>query len=242
MTCADVIFGTRNLVTGSAPRVETISPRGGVVATATPVLITGSGFSAGSTVSFGGVRAASVQVLTPTFIVATAPAGASTAEATVTTSAGTYSGPSGLPLADVAADSMDSEAQWHVSFDPFNVVDGNLNSFWGSDETAMPHWVQVRFTHPVSLGKVVVQTRRLDGIVIDNATVSAAASGSAPVTVGSVTGNTAQDIPFSFASPVVADTIRVEVTAESYQGSPRIEADIAELQFYDTSGHLLGNG
>jgi hypothetical protein len=185
--------------------VETINPRGGVVDTATSVLITGSGFSQDSSVSFGGVRATPVQVLTPTFIVAMAPAGASTAEATVTTPAGTYSGPSGPPLADVTADSMDSEAQWHVNFDPFNVVDGNLNSFWGSGETAMPHRVQVRFTHPVTLGKVVVQARRLDGLVINNAAASASASGS-----------------------VLADTIRVEVTAESYQGSPRIEADIAQ--------------
>jgi hypothetical protein len=232
----------RHLVTGIAPQVDTISPRGGVVPTAAPVLITGSGFPADSMVSFGGVPATSIQVLTPTFIVATAPAGASTAEATVTTSLGTYSGPSGLPVADVTADSQDSEAQWHTSFDPFNVVDGNLGSFWGSGETAMPHWVQVRFTHPVSLGKVVVQARRLDGLVIDGATVSASVSGSAPTMVGSVTGNSAQDIPFSFASPVVADTIRVQVTSESYQGSPRIEADIAQLQFYDTSGRLLGNG
>jgi hypothetical protein len=36
--------------------------------------------------------------------------------------------------------------------------------------------------------------------------------------------------------------VRVEVTGETYQGSPRIEADIAQVQFYDAAGHLLGNG
>ncbi len=137
---------------------------------------------------------------------------------------------------------MDDEARWHVNFDPANVVDNRLGSFWSSGETAMPHWIQVRFTHPVALRQVVVQTRRLDGIVINDASVTASASGSPPVVVGSVTGNTAADIAFAFASPVVADTIRVEVTAESFQGSPRIEADIAELRFYDADGHLLGNG
>jgi hypothetical protein len=229
-----------NLASGP-PRVVTVSPRGGAVSAATPVLITGSGFTAGATVSFAGRPATSVQVLSPTFIVATAPAGAITAEATVTTAAGSYSGPSGLPLADVTADSMDNEAYWHVSFTPYNAFDDNLNTFWSSAATSMPHWIQVQFTHPLTLGKVVVQTRRFPGQVIRDVTATASLNGSPAQTVGTVTGNTAEDIAFAFAQPVTADTIRIQVNAETYYNSPRLNADIAEIRFYDQNGQQFGN-
>jgi hypothetical protein len=230
----------RRLVTGG-PTVRNIEPREVAVSSATPVLITGTGFTPDATVSFGGVPASSVRVLTPTFVVATAPVGAVTAEATVTTAAGSYSGPSGLPLAAVTADSMDDESFWHVNFNPYNVGDDNLGSFWSSAETAMPHWIQVRFTHPVSVGKVVIQARRLAGLTIAALDVRGSTSGAPLTELGSVTGNTAQDVPVSFTTPATVDTIRIEVTSETYQGEPRQEADIAELRFYDTNGHLIGN-
>jgi hypothetical protein len=78
-----------------------------------------------------------------------------------------------------------------------NVVDRDLNTFWSSAETPMPHWIQVRFTHPVTLGEVVVQSRRLDGIVVGDLSVAASVSGGSLATVGTVSGNTAADIPVS---------------------------------------------
>jgi len=145
-----------------------------------------------------------VSVLSPAFIEATVPAGTDTTEATVRAANGSYSGPSGLPLAAVTADSMDNENFFHVSFSPYNVVDDNLGSFWSSAETPQPHWVQVQFTHRIQVSKVVVQTRRFNGMVIASATVSTSADGGPLQVKGTVSGNSSADIPFTFAAPVFA--------------------------------------
>lgn len=225
------------------PRIDEVSPRSTApVTTPTQVLIMGTGFVAGMSVSFGNLPASDVRVFSSVFAIATAPPGAMTDEATVTTPQGSYTGPSGLPLADVTADSMDSEAFWHISFDPLNVVDHNLTSFWSSAETAQPHWIEVHFTHPITLGKVIVRTRRFPGMVITDATVSTAIGGGPLEQQASVSGNSQADIPFPFVTSQTVDTVRVTVNAETYQGAPRIEADIAELEFYDADGHLLGHG
>jgi hypothetical protein len=231
----------RHLATPQAPRVASVNPRNGVAHASVDVLIIGSGFTPGSVVSWTGTKATGVKVLSPSFIVATAPAGAVLAEATVTTAAGNYSGPSGLPLAGVTADSMDDEVFWRTSFDAYNVVDLNQSSFWSSAGTAMPHWIQVQFTHPVKLGRVVVKVRRLDGVAIPGLTVSASAGGAPLQIVGTVSGNAAQDVPFTFSTPVSADTFRVQVDSETYHGSPRNNADLAEIEFDDPAGNRLGN-
>jgi hypothetical protein len=136
---------------------------------------------------------------------------------------------------------MDDESAFHVNFSPYNVVDDNLSSFWSSAETPQPHWVQVQFTHRIEVSRVVVQTRRLNGIVIASATVGTSAGGGALQVQGTVSGNGSADIPFTFAAPVSLDTVRVTVNAETFEGSPRIEADVAEIRFYDRGGHLIGN-
>ena len=65
------------LVTSAAPEVDMSSPNTGTASQATQVLISGSGFVANNTqVLFRGTAATQVNVLSPNFIVATAPAGA----------------------------------------------------------------------------------------------------------------------------------------------------------------------
>jgi len=66
------------------PDVSGISPASGPAAGGTPVTITGSGFAAGATVDFGSVQAATVNVVSDTEITAVSPAGAGTADVTVT--------------------------------------------------------------------------------------------------------------------------------------------------------------
>jgi hypothetical protein len=222
----------RHLATSTAPRVSTVAPRKG--GTPVDVLITGAGFSADTQVSWAGRPASKVQALSPTILIATAPAGANLSEATVTTPQGADSGPSGLPLASVSADSMDDEVFWNTSFDPYNIADANQGSFWSSAATPMPHWIELKFTRPVTLGKIVIEGRRFSGMVVRDLTVSAG-------TQTTITGNTAQDIPVTFAHPVTTDTVRVQVTSETYNGSPRSNADLAEIQFYDQSGVRLGH-
>jgi len=71
------------------PSVSSVSPSSGSALGGTAVTITGGGFSAGATVSFGSSSASSVTVNSTGSITATSPAGAGTVDVTVTTSAGT---------------------------------------------------------------------------------------------------------------------------------------------------------
>ncbi len=78
--------GAASLFTYLLPSVTGLSPTGGPPGTS--VIITGTNFTSGSTVSFGGV-AATATVNSPTQITATAPSGSGTVNVTVTTGAGT---------------------------------------------------------------------------------------------------------------------------------------------------------
>jgi outer membrane protein assembly factor BamB len=66
-----VVYGL--LPTGSAPRVTSVSPNSGTRNGGTAVTITGSGFLAGATVTFGGSSATNVSVVSSTGITATTP-------------------------------------------------------------------------------------------------------------------------------------------------------------------------
>lgn len=59
----------------TAPVLSTISPNAGVAAGGTTVTLTGSGFVAGLTVTFGGLAASNVVLVSPTQIIATTPPG-----------------------------------------------------------------------------------------------------------------------------------------------------------------------
>ena len=79
----------QGLVTTTAPEVDLFSPNTGTASAPTSVLIDGSGFVANATqVAFvGGVAATQVTVLSPNFLVATAPTGAVLTAVSVTTPA-----------------------------------------------------------------------------------------------------------------------------------------------------------
>ncbi|WP_422771091.1 right-handed parallel beta-helix repeat-containing protein [Plantactinospora sp. WMMC1484] len=231
----------RHLATATAPEVSTVNPRKGIAAAPTEVLVVGSGFTPDTAVSWDGRPATQVRVLSPSFVLATAPAGAPLAEVTVQTRNGSHTGPSGLPLAEVVADSMDDEVFWRTSFDPYNIVDRNLNTFWSSAGTAMPHWIEIRFTRPVTLGRIVVHVRRLDQLAVRDLSVGTAV-GDGPLTPrGTVTGNTAPDVTIPFGTPAAVDRIRITVESATYAGAPRDNADLAGISLYDADGRLLGN-
>jgi sugar lactone lactonase YvrE len=90
----DTIAGTdtqlndaTGLVIEQAPTVSEISTDGGPAGSTT--VITGTGFLPGSAVRYGSLPAASVTYVSPYKLIATAPAGAGTADITVTTAEGT---------------------------------------------------------------------------------------------------------------------------------------------------------
>ncbi len=72
-----------------APTVTSISPAAGPLTGNTLVTLTGTGFIPGATVTFGGVAATSVTVVSATTITALSPAGAGAVGVTVTTPSGT---------------------------------------------------------------------------------------------------------------------------------------------------------
>ena len=75
---------------GAAPAVTSVAPDSGPTSGGTNVTITGTNFSAGATVRFGGAAATNVAVVSATSITATSPAGsAGTVDVTVTTAGGT---------------------------------------------------------------------------------------------------------------------------------------------------------
>lgn len=67
----------------AAPAVRAITPNNGPAAGGSPVTIEGSGFAAGSTVSFGAGAATAVKVQSADTITATSPPGAATVDVTV---------------------------------------------------------------------------------------------------------------------------------------------------------------
>ena len=71
-----VYGGTTSTVTGTQPTVGSLSPTTGSSAGGTVVSINGAGFVAPATVTFGGVPATSVTVVSPYLITATTPPGA----------------------------------------------------------------------------------------------------------------------------------------------------------------------
>ncbi len=87
-----VAFKAGTSVSGTAPAVGGVSPSSGTAAGGTAVTITGSNFTAGATVSFGGIPATNVTVATSTSITATTPAHAAGAVTVTVTNPNGQSG------------------------------------------------------------------------------------------------------------------------------------------------------
>jgi hypothetical protein len=104
----------------------TLSPDSGPLAGGNTVTITGSGFAAGDTVSFGATPAAAVTVVSPTTITATAPAGSEGAVNVSVSDAG------GNPVA-ASAEYGYLAAPTISSIDPTNPVTGEVITINGSD-------------------------------------------------------------------------------------------------------------
>ena len=77
---------------GSPPTVTSVSPNSGSVNGGTAVIITGTNFAAGATVTFGGTSATNVSVVSTTSITATTPAHAAAAVNVVVTNSNGQSG------------------------------------------------------------------------------------------------------------------------------------------------------
>jgi hypothetical protein len=133
----------RELVTGRAPEVQYVQNEG------REVFIAGDGFSAGTHVSFGDAAATDVRVLSPGFLIATAPAGARIATVTVTTPAGRADGsipPTDVVLGKAAGQSSDYSSKYPAS----NAVDGSTSNFADTKKETQPWWqVDAGASYPI---------------------------------------------------------------------------------------------
>ncbi|HVX22488.1 MAG TPA: IPT/TIG domain-containing protein [Acidimicrobiales bacterium] len=101
------------LAVAPAPTVTSVSPTGGPAAGGTTVTVTGTQFTDGATVAFGGTPATSVTVAGPTSLTAVAPAGSGTVDVTVTTLGGTSATSAGDRFTYAAA----TTGYWEVADD-----------------------------------------------------------------------------------------------------------------------------
>jgi hypothetical protein len=86
---AALVFAWAAVPALAAPKVTAISPNEGPAVGGTSVAISGEGFAAGATVSFGTAAATSMTINSATSITATSPAGSGTVQVKVTDSSGT---------------------------------------------------------------------------------------------------------------------------------------------------------
>jgi hypothetical protein len=127
----------------TAPTVSSVSPNSGLAAGGTAVTITGTNFSAGATVTFGGAAATNVVVVNGTTIAATTPAGSATAVTVTVTNLGAESGDLpgaftyvGVPTAtNVSPDSGSTTGGTAVTITGTNFATGATVTFGGSAAT-----------------------------------------------------------------------------------------------------------
>lgn len=141
----------RHLVTDRAPQVTYAQNAGAVV------FVAGDGFAPDTSVSFGGVPAQDVTVLSPGFLTATAPAGTKPSPVTVTTSAGTATGTI-PPLNALLGKSASQSSDYSASYPAQNAVDGSTSNFSDTKNTAQPWW-QVDAGRSYSIDQLVVWNR-----------------------------------------------------------------------------------
>ncbi|MEV0408460.1 discoidin domain-containing protein [Actinoallomurus sp. NPDC050550] len=143
--------GFRDLVTGRPPLVRYAQAAGRTV------FVAGDGFTAGTRVSFTGRPADGVRVLSPAFLVATAPSGTPPTAVTVTTRAGTASGtvpPPNVALGKQVAQSSTVSSNYPASY----AVDDDLNNYAGTKTEAQPWW-QVDAGAPYPIERIAVYNR-----------------------------------------------------------------------------------
>jgi hypothetical protein len=135
--------GFRDLVTDRPPLVSYAQAAGRTV------FVAGDGFTAGTRVSFAGTPAGGVRVLSPAFLMATAPPGATVTAVTVTTPVGTASGV--VPPPDVALGKHAEQSSTYSSNYPASyAVDDDLDDYAGTKTEAQPWWqVDAGASYPI---------------------------------------------------------------------------------------------
>jgi hypothetical protein len=180
------------LTTRSAPAVAAAN------LTAGALLVAGSGFTPGATVSVAGRPCAAVTYLSSGYLTAIAPSGVSQGDVTVTTAAGT----SAITPADHVVDTGESANmaplstavasntyQNNPAYDASKAIDGNSGTRWATDFGIHAATLEVDLPGPVLVNQTVLQEdqefgHRIQAYTIDywngSAWVTAATGGAPP--------------------------------------------------------------
>ena len=202
------------------PVVSGLSVGSGPAAGGTVTDLTGSGFTSASTVSFGGVPASAVLVLSPTEVQVTSPAGSGSVDVTVTTAGGT-SATSGADQFSYVAPPVVSAV--NPATGP--TAGGNLVSITGSGFAASD---RVTIGSVPAEGVAVVSPTQID-------VVAPAGTGQVDITVTDEAGTSSTssndqytylDVPANTATPTISGTPTVGSTlacsAGTWSNSPTI--------------------
>lgn len=161
--------------TSSAVNVSSVTPNSGPTAGGTSVIVTGSGFASGATVSFGSVAGSAVSVLSATQVKATVPAHAAGAVAVAivnpdgsqgSLAAGFTYGSTNLTIANVSPISGPAAGGTKVTLTGTNFQSGASVSFGGlaaSSITVSNSTTIVATTPAHSSGSVAVTVTNTDG-------------------------------------------------------------------------------
>jgi hypothetical protein len=151
ITDAGLSGSFRDLVTGRTPQVSYVQHAGSTV------FIAGDGFTQDASVTFAGTPAAGVSVLSPAFLVATAPPGVVPSPVTVTTAAGSVTGT--IPPVDVLQGAAASQSSdYSSSYPAKNAVDGSVSNFSDTKNTPQPWW-QVDAGQSYPIDQIVIWNR-----------------------------------------------------------------------------------
>ncbi len=183
-------------VTGPAPTVTSVSPNSGTTAGGTAVTITGTNFAAGATVTFGGVAATNVVVVSGTQITAITPAGsagATTVRVTVNGQAGNLA--SGFTyvasptVTSVSPSSGATAGGTGVTITGTNFAAGATVTFGSNAATnvVVVSRTQITATTPAGSAGAVTVTVMLNG---QSGSLASGFTYVVPATVTSVTPNT----------------------------------------------------
>jgi hypothetical protein len=118
-----------------------------------------------------------------------------------------------------------------------NLIDGNPETVWVSQNTPMPHWLEMTLPE-TALVSAVELTCRSGGFQVADLDVEL------PQTNGWQTVKSVRDakqriILVAFDAPEKASRLRVKILSERYQGKDRDYADVASIRVLDGSGRDL---
>lgn len=124
------------------------------------------------------------------------------------------------------------DSEYSAEFAGKHLIDGEPTA-WASDATPMPHWIEITLPEAADVATVELISRQGPYLVTDIDVEVKDRDGWN--VVGSVREATTRELSIKF-NPVPAQTIRVKILRELYQGEDRQYADVEAIRVLDKAG------